>query len=243
MIHVPLRTDGGHRASILSAVRVSSAPLDDDQLAAKTGITPRQTVNIICRQLRDEGVIDRVTGPDGKIVNVLRRAAATEHEQPAADESVSGTRDATTAATEPAGHAREQRLAEVHLLDALAKELGKALAPTTIRLPSGVRVEVDGADVDQGVLVECWAHIGKVKGAQRLKVLTDAFKLTWIANNIPGRPRLILCMGDREAAAPFLNKRAWFGQALADQGVEVIVVPLPDEVRQAVIQAQQRQFR
>jgi hypothetical protein len=82
-----------------------------------------------------------------------------------------------------------------------------------------------------------------VKGAQRLKVLTDAFKLTWIANNIPGRPRLILCMADDDAARPFRNRRAWHGQALADQGVEVVVVELPDDVRESVLRAQARQYR
>ena len=144
---------------------------------------------------------------------------------------------------EPAGHSREQRAAESHLLRALSRAIGRPLAPTVIRLPSGVRVEVDGADAERSILVECWAHIGKVKGAQRLKVLTDAFKLIWIANNIPGRPRLVLCMGDHEAAAPFLNPRAWFGQALADQGVEVVVVALPSEVRSSILLAQQRQYR
>jgi hypothetical protein len=97
--------------------------------------------------------------------------------------------------------------------------------------------------LEQSILVECWAHIGKVKGAQRLKVLTDAFKLIWIANNIPGRPRLVLCMGDHEAAAPFINRRAWYGQALADQGVEVVVVSLPEDVRSSILSAQQRQYR
>jgi hypothetical protein len=63
-----------------------------------------------------------------------------------------------------------------------------------------------------------------VKGAQRLKVLTDAFKLTWIAKQRPGVPRLVLCMAD-------------------DEAVEVIVVPLPTAVRGAVVRAQQRQFR
>jgi invasion protein IalB len=87
-----------------------------------------------------------------------------------------------------AGQSSEQRAAEVHLLAALAEVVGRPLVPTTIQLPSGVRVEVDGADSHRTILVECWAHVGRVKGAQRLEVLTDAFNSPEIANNIPAVP-------------------------------------------------------
>jgi hypothetical protein len=235
-------TVNSHRSAIVEALRLSSLPLDDDQLSRRTGITPRQTVNQLCRRLETEGVLRRTPGPDGKIVNRLAVPAVAS--APAEKDAPPAASDGPAPiATEAAGHSREQRAAEVHLLAGCSQLVGRTLEPTTIRLPSGVRVEVDGADREQTVLVECWAHIGKVKGAQRLKVLTDAFKLTWIANNIPGRPRLILCMGDHEAAAPFLNQRAWFGQALKDQGVEVLVVSLPQDIRDSVIDAQQRQYR
>jgi hypothetical protein len=234
---------GSHRAVIVETLRLSSLPLDDDQLSQRTQIRPRQTVNQICRRLQLEGLIDRVSGPEGKIVNVLRRSPI-----PQAGKATKGLAGPAPLVDEPlpdepAGHSREQRAAEFHLLEGLSRAVGRSLAPTVIRLPSGVRVEVDGADSEQSILVECWAHIGKVKGAQRLKILTDAFKLTWIANNIPGRPRLVLCMGDHEAAAPFINRRAWYGQALADQGVEVIVVSLPEDIRSSILRAQQRQYR
>jgi hypothetical protein len=52
----------------------------------------------------------------------------------------------------------------------------------------------------------------------------------------------VLGVGDDEAASPFLNRRAWYGQALADQGVEVVVA-LPEDVRASIIRAQHRQYR
>ena len=44
-------------------------PLDDDQIAARTGISPRQAVNQICRALEHAGMVRRRPGPDGKIIN------------------------------------------------------------------------------------------------------------------------------------------------------------------------------
>lgn len=47
-----------HRGSIEAALR-QSGPLCDDCLAMVTDITPRQTVNIVCRQMDRDGVIAR----------------------------------------------------------------------------------------------------------------------------------------------------------------------------------------
>jgi DNA-binding GntR family transcriptional regulator len=58
-----------HRDRIVAAIRISSQPLDDDQLAARTGISPRQRVNQVCRALERAGMVRRRPGPDGKIVN------------------------------------------------------------------------------------------------------------------------------------------------------------------------------
>lgn len=42
---------------------------DDDEIAAALKITPRQTVNIICRRLCETNVLRRERGPKGKLVN------------------------------------------------------------------------------------------------------------------------------------------------------------------------------
>ena len=54
---------------ILEAIRY--APLDDDVLAKRLGVTQRQSINQVARKLEAQGKLKRVVGPDGKIVNVL----------------------------------------------------------------------------------------------------------------------------------------------------------------------------
>jgi hypothetical protein len=56
---------------VVQALRLSSLPLDDDQLSERSGIHPRQTINQICRGLERRGEVRRYLGPDGKIVNEL----------------------------------------------------------------------------------------------------------------------------------------------------------------------------
>ena len=67
-----------HRDRVLEALRLSSLPLDDDQLARRTGIRPRHAVNQVCRALEAAGILRRYVGPDGKIVNELVAAGAAE---------------------------------------------------------------------------------------------------------------------------------------------------------------------
>jgi hypothetical protein len=52
--------------------------LDDDELSRRSGITPRQQVNIICRRLEQRGILERFTGTRGKIVNRLADIHRTE---------------------------------------------------------------------------------------------------------------------------------------------------------------------
>ncbi len=127
------------------------------------------------------------------------------------------------------------------MLDLLSRQLGRKLNPARLAVPSGERVEVDGADADRSILVECWAHQGPPKSAQRHKVLADAFKLTWISTTMYPKPRLILCLSDPLAAAPFLpGARSWAARAFQDLGVTISVVDLPADLRQNLLQAQRR---
>lgn len=230
-----------HREDIVSTLRHATRPLDDDELARRAGITPRQTVNQICRRLEAEGVLSRVSGPDGKIVNVLRdtgEGQAPDRPSPVAE----ATQRTPPQGDLPAGDSSEQRRAERAMLDALGEQLGVTLRPRRLERQGGVRVEIDGADKDLTVLVECWAHQGSAKVAQKYKLVNDAVKLHWIASTMQPPPRRILCVSDA-AAVRHLRGRSWQGHAIRDLGVEIIVVELPEEVRTAVAAAQLRQFR
>jgi hypothetical protein len=240
-----------HRERVAAAIRVSSHPLDDDQVAAHTGISPRQTVNQICRSLEHAGVIRRRPGPGGKIVNEWlgeNDPAPGTDPAPASTgapvEGAAADSAATVNAAAPPGDSAEQRGAERVMLDLLGAQLGLELNPAVITVPSGERVQVDGADTSRTVLAECWAHQGPPKSAQRHKVLADAFKLAWIATTVYPRPRLILCLSDPLAAGPFLpGARSWASRALQDHHITVSVVTLPDDLRQRLLQAQHRQYR
>lgn len=65
----------------------------------------------------------------------------------------------TSVASHP-GDSAAQRGAEVVMIDALEEQLGVPLAPRTIRLDDGTRVEIDGASPDLSFLVECSARLG-----------------------------------------------------------------------------------
>ncbi len=222
-----------NRDQVLSVLAAASVPLDDDELSRRTGISPRQTINRTCNRLADEGLVLRVTGPDGKIVNSLVDVVDGVPQTPLAD-----------ALTEvSAGSSHEQRAAESVMLAALGDALGVTLSPRRLEHFSGARVEVDGADTDLTVLVECWAHQGPAKVAQKYKLVNDATKLNWIAGTLSPPPqRLILCVSD-EAAVRHLRGRSWQGRAIASLGVEIHVVDLPAEIVSSIAEAQTRQYR
>ena len=54
---------------LLDAIRIDPG-LDDDELSSLTGIRPRQQVNQLARRLAQEGLIRRIPGRWGKVVNV-----------------------------------------------------------------------------------------------------------------------------------------------------------------------------
>jgi hypothetical protein len=145
-----------------------------------------------------------------------------------------------------AGDSVEQRRAERLMLDLLERQLNCRLErPWRRSLPSGGRLEVDGGtdDPENALLVEAWAHQGPPKPAQRAKVLTDAFKLSFAATLLARRPRLLLLFSDKEAAAPFRSPRTWPAVAIREAGIEVVVVDLPEEERARIRDAQRRQYR
>lgn len=141
----------------------------------------------------------------------------------------------------PAGNSSEQRVAEKSMLAALSATLGMPLAPIDLMPPDGRwALQVDGAS--DTVLCEIYAHLGKLKPAQEHKVLHDAVKLRY-AERLLGFPgRKIIAFADAAAAAPFLDKR-WKAQALAADGIEIVVLDLPTDLREQVRLAQIRQYR
>jgi len=133
----------------------------------------------------------------------------------------------------------EQRSAEALILQAVSASVGVELAPRSLRLDGGARADVDGAAPDESVLVEVFAHQGRLKGAQSHKVARDALKLITLGRTRPGS-KLIIAFGDSDAAA-CVNAKSWLAQALRTWEVEVLAVDLDAVVRAGLRSAQARQ--
>ena len=112
---------------ILEAIKY--APLDDDVLARRLGVSQRQSINQAARRLELEGRLRRVVGADGKIVNMLPESTARPG--PPVTE------------TRPAAPARAQRITE--------DEVKRAVRDHLVGLGYTVEVAWDrtrGIDVD-----------------------------------------------------------------------------------------------
>jgi len=140
------------------------------------------------------------------------------------------------------GDTAEQRTAEAVILAAVGAELGVSLTPRRLLLGDGVYIEVDGVCDEPPVLCEVWAHQGPSKVAQGHKVLHDALKLFLAAEVRTPRPRLVLALTDAAATSRFRG-RSWYALALHRLGVELLVVDIPQDLRDTLRAAQTRQFR
>lgn len=140
------------------------------------------------------------------------------------------------------GDSTEQIETERLMLDRLGVHLGVKFDKRRFDLPGGGWIEVDGVSGDPLILCEAWAHQGPPKSAQKHKVMSDAFKLLFVANLVGHNAQKILLFGD-EAAADHFRGKSWMAQALQAHNIEVRTVDLPEETRLALWEAQKRQFR
>ena len=135
-----------------------------------------------------------------------------------------------------------QREAEAMMLALLAVEIGVSLASRRFDVGDGAGAEVDGVSSHPPILVEAWAHQGPPRPAQKAKVLTDALKLVWLEErHLPGAAKILLFSDD--AAARHFRGRTWAARAIADLGVELRVIELPESMRARIRAAQVRQYR
>ncbi len=63
---------------VLRLLRVVGRPLDDDEIARHLHVSPRQTINQVCRRLEAAGRLRRRLGADSKLVNELLPPAAAQ---------------------------------------------------------------------------------------------------------------------------------------------------------------------
>ncbi|WP_293625737.1 hypothetical protein [Salinisphaera sp.] len=133
----------------------------------------------------------------------------------------------------------EQVDAETYILRLLEAELSATFDPAA-PLPIPSRVQPDAIDPVKKIIVEVYARVGPVKGAQLHKIKGDVLKLALIGQQAGPDWRRILCFASEEAAA-YVTGQSWVAAAVKHFGIEVIVAPLSDEHRERVTSAQARQ--
>jgi hypothetical protein len=139
-----------------------------------------------------------------------------------------------------------QQLAEGFMVSALSKDLGRTLTKATVPIGKS-SVSVDGFHREDGrvILAEAWAHMGKVRAAQRNKVLTDMLKLILIETALRrSHPALAvecyLVFADATAAS-VVKGHSWAAAAASEFGIRPHVVTLSEDIIDAIREAQRRQ--
>jgi hypothetical protein len=135
-----------------------------------------------------------------------------------------------------------QTEAETEILCALASKCGIELVhhPEKILLGGGVYVEVDGATPDRSVVVEAYARQGKLKGAQPKKIAQDILKLALLKRESGRkRTRAVIAFASQEARDSISG---WIQQAAKSFDIELIVVEIPEQLRDQICAAQHRQI-
>ncbi len=146
--------------------------------------------------------------------------------------------------TKKDGDSREQIRAHEYIREEIARELG--LDPDKFpekRISVGDSyVIVTGFSRDPDIICEASARIGKMRSAQVHKIMNNALKMLFLEQHLGGGFRKILAFVDEEAASKFVNN-GWHGECLRRFGIEVMVVDVPEQIEQDVLQAQKRQYR
>lgn len=137
----------------------------------------------------------------------------------------------------------EQQISQQHIIKAVSKEIGlgiEQLEKTKIKFIDGSYLEIGGFHKDPNVLCEASAHIGKMGGSQPHKVMNDAMKMLFVEKFSNTKFRKILAFADLGAARSF-KENSWRSKCLKEYGIEVLVIEIPEEIRNIVIDAQYRQ--
>lgn len=102
------------------------------------------------------------------------------------------------------------------------------------------KVEPDAYSESPPILVEAWAHIGKLKDGQRNKILSDALKLLYIDKKTKRSFKKVILFSNEETMNCFLSN-SWWSKALSDFGIELEFVEIDKETENMIIEAQKQQ--
>lgn len=139
-----------------------------------------------------------------------------------------------------------QVAAQAVMLERFGKTIQKELRPNQVLL-DGAFVNVDGyCESDQEiVLVECWAHVGKAKVAQKHKIAADILKLSLASASLrkkwPNKSVRCYLVFVNKAAAEVVGGGSWIAAAARAHRVEASIVTLDAEMIESIQRTQKAQ--
>lgn len=142
------------------------------------------------------------------------------------------------------GDSSEQIRAHEYIREEVARKLG--IDPDKFpkkRISVGDSyVTVTGFSRDPNVICEASARIGKMKTAQIDKIMNDSLKMLFLEQHLGRSFKKILAFIDEEAANKFTGN-GWHGECLRNFGIKIMVVDVPESIKQDILEAQRRQYR
>jgi hypothetical protein len=91
------------------------------------------------------------------------------------------------------------------------------------------------------VFSEAFAHQEALHGSQPDKVVSDAFKLAFLGRRWPNAD-LFLFFSDKVASRRFQpHSKSWVAKAIAELSVKVVIVQVPEPLREQLPQVQNPQ--
>jgi hypothetical protein len=108
----------------------------------------------------------------------------------------------------------------------LVGRLGLTLAPRSLRLGNGGRLEIDAASDEPPVLCTAWVHRDDLRPVEQARLISEAFKLIAARRLLGDHYRLILLVCCEQVARHLRAQRTWHLPALTAEGIEVIAADL-----------------
>jgi len=136
----------------------------------------------------------------------------------------------------------EQKQAEKVILNSLSMQLSIELKKTKLEFVSKW-IEIDGYSENSLCMVEIFSHIGKLKSAQKYKVMNDILKMLLIEKMQNKTFRKIIAFADEEAAKSFSGGKSWYSKLKDNFNIEILVIDIPSQLKESLINAQKRQYR
>lgn len=136
----------------------------------------------------------------------------------------------------------EQQLAHKEILSLLNEKHHLNLGSRKV-LINDTLFQVDGYSEAPPILCEIYSRIGKMKVAQHNKIGKDILKMLLIEKMQNKIFRKIIAFADEEAASSFSGGESWYSKLKDYFNIEIIIVEIPSQLKESLINAQKRQYR